>query len=313
MGKKLTVFLILVSLFFLVVIPSSLLIGRAFAQDSPLFPGVSAGPGLFLPNSPFYILDKLFQEVKLAASLSPEKRALVRTQIIGERMAELRVMHARGDNGGVDTALSEISKEARKLSKDLREEALSGKDLSKTAKSINDSLRLNRLALFQASQNLDEELSLKLESINKTLLVAKVDVEEFLGPADLEDALQNDLNDELETAVLGVSTKAEEIQGKIDKLQIKANEAAEKETNKAKLEEQKEAKKALSKEIKEKNKKLREERKKLFEERKKKLEETREAFKKAREAFLKLKQSQKAEDELRQNTEEIEPTPTVNP
>lgn len=223
-------------------------------------------------------------------------------------MAELRVMHARGNNTGADIALLEISKEGRLLSKDLREAALSGKDISAIAKSINDSLRLHRLALMEASQNVSEEMSLKLESASKVLLSAKVDSEEFLATADFESAIENDLDDELNSAVLGVSTKSERIQTKIDKLQKRANEAAEKEAKKAQLEEQREAKKALSKELKEKKKQAREERKKLFEERKKKLEEAREAFKKAREAFIKFMQSQKAEDELRENTENQEKT-----
>lgn len=221
-------------------------------------------------------------------------------------MAELRVMHIRGNSGGVDIALLEISKEARLLSGDLREASLSGKDISNSAKTINDTLRLHRLTLIEATQMVDEEMSLKLESVNKALLGAKVDAEEFLAAADLESAIQNDLEDELEVAVLGVSTKSEKIQAKIDKLQRRASDAAVREAKKAQLEEQVEAKKALSKEIKEKRKQEREKRKKLLEERKKKLEEAREAFRRAREAFIKFLQSQKAEDELRANTEQIE-------
>ena len=153
---------------------------------------------------------------------------------------------------------------------------------------------------------MDEETSLKLESVNKALLSAKVDAEEFLATADLESAIQNDLEDELETAVLGVSTKSEKIQAKIEKLQKRANDAVIREAKKAEVEEALEAKKTLSKELKEKSKQEREKKKKLLEERKKKLGEAREAFKKAREAFIKFLESQEAEDALRKNTEETE-------
>jgi len=279
--------------------------GGVFATSS-LFPALSSGPGFILPDSPFYNLDRLYQEFKLIGSITTEKKALVRTQIIGERMAELRVMHIRGNNDGVDIALLEISKEARLLSKDLKEASLSGKDITHTAKSINDSLRLHRLALLDAARIVDEETSLKLESVNKALLSAKVDAEEFLATADLESAIQNDLEDELETAVLGVSTKSEKIQAKIEKLQKRANDAVIREAKKAEVEEALEAKKTLSKELKEKSKQEREKKKKLLEERKKKLGEAREAFKKAREAFIKFLESQEAEDALRKNTEETE-------
>ena len=51
------------------------------------FPLVTGGPGFILSDSPFYALDRLFQKGKLILAFTPQKRAEVRNNIMGERMA----------------------------------------------------------------------------------------------------------------------------------------------------------------------------------------------------------------------------------
>lgn len=275
----------------------------ASAQNKNTFPAVSSGPGYILPDSPFYFIDNLYQELKLTVAFTPERRAVVRNEIVGERMAELRVMHARGSNKGISNALFELSRESKALASDLREAELAGKDVTKIAKSINDSLRANRQVIAQASLNSGEELSLGLDSANESLLVAKVSVEDYLNPIDFETAVNDDLEDEVETAVLGVETKANKVDKKIEKLQKNTEKEAQIEAKKAELEEKMELKKEQAKEIAEKKKEAREKRKKILEERKKKLQEVREALKKTKEASKKIKEAR----ELKKTS----PTPEV--
>ena len=278
-----------------------------FASD---FPPVTSGAGLFLPDSPFYSLDKLYQKVKLGFAFTPEKRAEVRNQILGERMAELRVMYAKADRRGINLSLIELTEEARKAEADIKEAQALGIDVSVLAKNVNDNLRDYRMILSKVSEGATSDVSLSIEGASESLLASKIIVEDFLNTQDYEEAVNNDLEDELNTNVLGVSTRADKIEAKLNKLQKKASETAELEKKKIAQEETK------LKKIEAAKKKLRmellERRKKLLEERKAKLEAAREAAKKAKEAALKFKETRRAENELRQNTQEIEQTEVAN-
>lgn len=280
----------------------------ALAQNKNVFPAVSSGPGFILPDSPVYFVDNFYQKVKLTLAFTPERRAIVRNEIVGERMAELRVMHARGNQKGISVALYELARESRALGMDLKEAELEGRDVTKIAKSINDSLRANRQVLAQAAASSNEELSLKLDSANEGLLIAKVDVENYLNPVDLEDAIDSDLEDEVETAVLGIETEAVSADRKLEKLEKRAQKQAELETKKAEQEEKIEAQKTTLKELAEKRKEAREKRKKILEERRKKIQEAREALKKSKEASKKVREAKKANEELKKITPIPEPT-----
>ncbi len=275
----------------------------ALAQNKNTFPAVSNGPGYILPDSPLYFVDNLYQEIKLVLALTPEKRAIVRNEIVGERMAELRVMHARGSSRGISIALYELSRESKELAADLKEAELAGRDVTRIAKSINDSLRANRQILAVASAGSSEELSLKLDSANESLLIAKVNVEDYLNPTDFEGAIDEDLEDGVETAVLGIETEAVSADKKLEKLEKRAQKEAENEAKKALQEEKVEAQKTAVKEMIQKKKEAREKRKKMLEERKKKIQEAREALKKSKEASKKIKEAK----ELKK----ITPVPTI--
>lgn len=319
--KKLYAVLIVFALFILVIPQHVLASPRqevlGDSSNNELFPAVSAGTGFLLPDSPFYFLDKIFQGLKLTASINPQAKAKIEIQIIGERMAELRVMHAKGNRDGINVVLSEIEKEARNAAQYVKDAAAEGGDVTVLAKQINDYFRDYRTVLTTASQNSNEELSLKLDSTNQSLLVSKVNVEDFLNPADQDDAIQSDLEDEVERVVLGAEAKANATEKKIDNLEKRASKAAELQAKKDAIKEFLDTKKAENKNLLEQKKKLQEQRKKLLEERKKKLQAAREAFKKAKEAAKHFKDAKKAEQELKKTTipvlNVVDATPTPMP
>ena len=274
-----------------------------YSSNSNAFPAVTAGAGFLLPDSPLYFADKIFQSLKLAIALTPEKKTTVQTQILGERMAELREMYARKNSEGIVKALWEIEKEGKNLAASVRTAASQSDEASVLAKKANDVLTDYRLVLAKASSASSDELSLKLDSTNYSLLVSKVEIEDFLSIADQEDAIASDLETEVENAVLGTSTKAEKLELKISNLEKRASRAAQLEQKKLEQKAKIKAKKQEAKQIIEKRKQLEEKRKKLMEERKKKLEAAREALKKVREAALRFKEAQKAESQLKKETE----------
>ncbi|MEK9178638.1 MAG: hypothetical protein AAB801_02545 [Patescibacteria group bacterium] len=258
------------------------------------FPSVTGGPGFILSDSPLYVLDRLFQKGKLFLAFTPQKRAEVRNNIMGERMAEIKVAYDRGDKTAMGLALLELTEEARKIEADLKDAREEGIDVSGQAKTISDSLRFYRQVLSQASNSSDYDVSLSLESAKESLFSSKVVVEEFLREGDLADAIQNDIDDEGETAVLGVQTRTERVEKKINALEKKADREAALEQRKIRAEEQKTKEKKLL----EKRKKLLENRKKLIEQRKKKLSETRDALKRAREAAKGFAETRREEKSL---------------
>ncbi len=312
MKKTLPIFLALILLVVLTLPkhsyadPRSEVLGDSTVNSDVLFPPVTAGPGYLLPDSPLYFLDKLSQKLKLAIAFSPERKAFIESQIVGERLAELRIMHARGNSQGVNIALSEIEKEATKMGQNLKDAAASGADITVLAKQLNDSLKNDRNILAAASQNAPEDLALKLQSTNQSLLVSKVNVEDFLNAADQEDAIQSDLNDEVDSAVLGIATSSEKLEKRVERLENRASRAAELEQKRADVKAQIEAKKDEAKKFLEKRKEIEAKRKALLEERKKKLEAMRESVKNAREALKNYKDARKAEKEL-----QVTPTGTT--
>lgn len=281
-----------------------ILFSSRVALASSDFPSVTSGAGFFLPDSPLYALDKFYQKGKLLFAFTPEKRAEVRREILGERMAELRVMYAKADRRGMSLALIELTEEARKAEADIKEAQALGKNVSILAKNVSDNLREYRMILSSVSEVATSDVSLSLESANESLLASKIIVEDFLNTSDYEEAVNNDLEDELNTNVLGVSVRADKIESRIERLQKKASEAAELERRKIASAEAK----LKNIEVKKKQQRLQllERRKKLIEERKKKLEAAREAARKAREAAEKFRESKINELELKKNTEAVE-------
>ncbi len=231
-------------------------------------------------------------------------------------MAELREMYARKNSEGIVKALWEIEKEGKNLAESVRIASSQSNEAFVLAKKANDVLTDYRLVLTKASSANSDDLSLKLDSTNYSLLVSKVEIENYLTVADQEDAIASDLEMEVENAVLGLSTKAEKTEKKIDNLEKRASKAAELQAKKDATKEFLNTKKAENKKLLEQKKKLQEQRKKLLEERKKKLQAAREALKKAKEAARHFKDAKKAEQELKKTNPEVETetlTPTPNP
>lgn len=275
------------------------------------YPPVPWGSGYILPDSPLYKMDDAFQSLRLLLAFSPDKRAMVRSLIMGERAAEARVMNSRGNTTAMNTALDGLVAQANAAASDLNEAAARGKDVTTLAKSINDMVKFHRDVLKDVAAQSDEAESLRLESLNQELLVAKLHIEDNLKADILASEIESDLDDEIDTRVLGVETQAGKLEDRFNRLDRLASRAAE---QKLKQENFK-AKKAA---LKDKKQKLLEDlkarQKKLQEERKERLHEAKEAAKKAREAAQKLRDARRAEKESGRSTTtqtSITPSPEV--
>lgn len=202
-------------------------LGEQTSPNEIVVPPVVAGAGSILPDSPFYVVDKAFQNLKLSLSFSPEKKAEARNLIIGERLAELRVMAERNNTAAVHETLQDIAVQSERMAADLADAAAQGRNVSAVAQNINNTLRVNRGVLNTASQDANGPLALQLKSASQSLLAAKVQVEEHMPDQQMVEAMQDDLEDEVDTQVLGVETATNNLEDRLTQLD-KITERAEK-------------------------------------------------------------------------------------
>lgn len=281
------------------------MLGNSTTASQINFPPVTAGPGYILPDSPFYILDKASQQVKLALAFSSQRRAEIHEAILGERVAEFSVMAARNNNVAMDNTLTEVAKEAYATARNLANAKASGENVGDLAKNINDTMQEYRDILKTVSSQANDELALNIDAAREALLTAKVKVEDSLNEQQLAEAVDNDFNDEVESQVLGAETSATMLEKRIAQFEKRASKAGE----------LKDIVEQNKKDLKEKTQKVLEEaklrRQKILEERKKKLEAAKEAAKKAKEAAQNFREARQKEQELRKTSSDDLITPTI--
>ena len=204
-------------------------LGDAISPTDIEFPQIASGPGFFLPDSPFYFLDNLSQQVKVFFAFSPERKAQIRAQIAGERLAELRVMLEENNEEGINRALENFIKES-----DLAAEALSdagvrsGSDIRPLAKELNTTIKAHRKVLKELERQSSGELRLRFKTARQALQRAKAEVVDELPEEDLDRELQEDLDELIADEVEEASRSAQGLYHAIDVLERLASEAAEK-------------------------------------------------------------------------------------
>lgn len=200
MVKVKFVFPLFAGLFLLAASPAfanykEMVLGESVEPADIVFPeDITYGPGLFLPDSPLYSLDLIWQKVKLAVSFSPEAKAKVNARVAGERLAELRIMLAKNNLTGINTVLAQIEKDADSASKELSDSSASGRNVEDAAKELNEALKAERRVLVSLADQSGGDLSLRFQTTRKSLLKSKLAIDDEL-PADL---LANEIKAELE-------------------------------------------------------------------------------------------------------------------
>lgn len=279
-------------------------LGVSTSASELQFPEISSGPGLILPDSPLYFLDNVFQSIRLTTALNSEARAKLRAQIAGERLAELRIMLARNNTQGIDTAMAQLTKEVGLSAQHLAEAGASGKDTSLAAKEINEIIKTQREILKDLEHQATGALKLELKTARQALKEAKVEVEDELPEDELEKEIEEGLNEEIEDEVEEGEDEMEELEDDLDELEKQVSSAAQKSLKKRE--------ELLLKAIKEKNESLRKLEEKRLENEKKRIElflktnkdsseHARRSLKESQEAAQKYEEARKRLLELQQN------------
>ena len=172
-----------------------MVLGDSIEPADIVFPeDIAYGPGFFLPDSPLYALDLIWQKFRLAVSFSPEAKAKLSSQVAGERLAELRLMLAKNNSGAVTNVLAQMEKDAEFASQELSNSSAAGSNVEDAAQELNEALKIQRRVLVSLANQSSSDLSLKFQATRKSLLKSKLEIEDEL-PADL---LANEMKEELE-------------------------------------------------------------------------------------------------------------------
>lgn len=276
-------------------------LGVSTESATPQIPPTAEGPGLILPDSPFFFLDQIKQTTRLFFAFNSEAKAKIHNAVAGERLAELRLMLARQHSDGIKTALEGISENLQEAADNLSNAQLSGKDIAESAREINNDIKRRQELLDVLESQADGVLKLRVLTAQASILQSKMKVEDGLPDDELENEIRDDLNREIKRRVHDATDSAKELEEGLDELNKQASEAAHKslerreEALKKAIEKRNESLKKIQEKLLEKEKKKHE---KLLEAQKKSSEQARHAIEKSKEAAEKFQEAQKKIDEI---------------
>ncbi|MDO8442967.1 MAG: hypothetical protein Q7S81_01785 [bacterium] len=219
--------------------------GTAFAQGTQVnLP--SAG---FTPESPFYFLDRLGENLRQFFTFNPEAKAKLQIEFAGERISEIKIMiEEKGVNAkGLAIAESLLKANVAYAAEIVNEEKTTGKDVAALAKTLNDEFDVRDKLLEQTFKDAKAQLKAQRKEIKTNLLkearrvgdtaqiaVLEAQLNDIDGQIDAlgqkKDQLENSLQNEqknIEKEMSKDDQKKEAIEQKEEQEAVEAEEAKE--------------------------------------------------------------------------------------
>ena len=147
----------------------SLLSGNImFAQDSQV---VLPSAGL-TPDSTFYFLDRLGENLRQFFTFNPEAKAKLQIEFAGERIAEIKVMvnKKEPETKGIEKAKSLLLSNVAYAAEIVNQEKVAGKDVSAFAKNLDNEFDAREKLLTQTFLEAREKLLAERKEIKDKLL-----------------------------------------------------------------------------------------------------------------------------------------------
>ncbi len=195
----------------------------AFAQGTQInLP--SAG---LTPESPFYFLDRLGENLREFFTFNPEAKAKLQIEFAGERIAEIKIMiEKKGVNAkGLTIAESLLQANIARAAEIVSEEKTAGKDVATLAKTLNDEFDAREKLLDQTFKDAKAQLKAQRKEIKTNLLKEARRVGDTAQIALLEGQLNNidqqidalgQKKDQLENSLQGEQNKIEDEMSEAD-------------------------------------------------------------------------------------------------
>ena len=201
-------------------------LGDLTSSQNLSIPPTTEGPGLVLPNSPIFFMDKLKQEFRLVLALTPEQKARVHSAVAGERLAELQFMLAKKNTNGIRVALQGVSDHLKQAASNVTQAKLRGKDVGLLAKSINDSIKDKQQKLSVLEKDAVGEMRAQVQVAREGIKIAKIEVEDNLPTDLLVNEILDDLGEEVKDGIGNASESAMRLSRAINALTQLNNEAS---------------------------------------------------------------------------------------
>ena len=217
--KTVLVFLILV--LFVVFLPVS-------SYAGPQIPPIAEGPGLILPDSPLFFLDKIKQEVRILFAFTPQNRAKTYNAIAGERLAELRFMLLRNNKNGVETDLAGITENLENAANSLTEAQFRGENVELLSENINNDIKRKQDSLDILLSQATGDLKTMVLGAQTSVYQSKAKVVSGLSSQKLENETKEDIMKQIETKIKYSSDSSADILVKIETLRKQASQSAAK-------------------------------------------------------------------------------------
>lgn len=176
------------------------------------------GPGLILPDSPFFALDELKQSLRLAFAITPEAKMRVHSAIAGERLAELRYMLARDNKRGIEIALNGVGSNLEAAANALAESHFSGNDVSKLALNVNTDIKAKQRILDNLEAKATGTLKSQIALTQEKVLYAKLTVADSLSEDESQKELVDDLNRNVDRDINNIEGTVSRLEKNIDSL-----------------------------------------------------------------------------------------------
>jgi len=200
------------------------------------------------PESPFYFLDRLGENLRQFFTFNPETKAKLQIEFAGERIAEIKVIvEEKGiDAKGLAIAQALLQSNVAYAADIVSKEKISGKDVSALAKTLNDEFDARDKLLEQTFKDAKAQLKAQRKEIKTNLLaevrrvgdtaqiaILEAQLKDIDGQIDAlgekKDQLKNSLQNEqekIEDEMSEADQKNEEIEQK-EEQEAEAEEAAE--------------------------------------------------------------------------------------
>ncbi|MEK7652738.1 MAG: DUF5667 domain-containing protein [Patescibacteria group bacterium] len=151
------------------------------------------------PESPFYFLDRLGENLRQFFTFNLEAKAKLQIEFAGERIAEIKIMvEKKGVNAkGLAIAESLLQANVAYAAEIVNEEKTSGKDVSALAKTLNDEFDARDKLLEQTFKDAKAQLKAQRKEIKINLLAEARRVGDTAQIAILEGQL-NDIDQQID-------------------------------------------------------------------------------------------------------------------
>jgi hypothetical protein len=202
-------------------------LGASTKASDLTFPGLAAGPGLLLPDSHLYFLDKFFQGFRLALAKAPEKKAEVHKAVALERLAEARVMLAKDNELAANLAMADMTDEIDMATKKMKEAGAGGRNVVALARSLNEAIKSQRAILRTVAEQTTGPLRLQLEATRQKLKLAKYSVEDQLPEDELKVEIQDDISDAIAYQISNTTSTLSDLEYNINAMESEVSESAQ--------------------------------------------------------------------------------------